>query len=343
MDYSDKIKRINDRYNPDKDFLIEKSLMASDFGISGDVSKYVLRAMREVDKDYTQKTFDAGNAAKNQLSSLPNVSFEYQGSVMTDTHIKGASDIDLLVICDKFYGSEIDKVRTELQKSGSYPYQEWYRLKQFENNFETYKGNSVKDLKELRLRLESILSSAYLVCDTTKPKSIKITNSHYHRDVDVVTSSIFYPFDYVRYGSPQEYRGIKIYYKEKGYAVGPDYPFLSIKRINVRSAETNGRLKRMIRFLKNVRTDSDKMIDLKSFDINAICYSIPPEKYKEMEYRQIVHLLWETMYHLWKNNEVDNLKSVVGDEYVFKNNAEKVTALKQLEDEVWHIYQDLNV
>ena len=25
-----------------------------------------------------------------------------KGSVMTDTHIRGASDIDLLVLCDKF-------------------------------------------------------------------------------------------------------------------------------------------------------------------------------------------------------------------------------------------------
>lgn len=48
------------------------------------------------------------------------------------------------------------------------------------------------------------------------------------------------------------------------------------------------------------------------------------------------------MYHLWNNNEADNLKSVVGDEYVFRNKTEKIVALQQLEDEVWHIYQDLN-
>ena len=134
---------------------------------------------------------------------------------------------------------------------------------------------------------------------------------------------------------------IKIYNKDTQFAEGPDYPFLSIKRINDRNAETNGHLKRMIRFLKNVRTDSEQKIDLTSFDINAICYSIPIADYYNLDYRGIVHLLWHTMYHLWSDNKQDNLKSVVGDEYIFRGHSDKVEALKYLENEVWGIYQDL--
>ena len=183
--------------------------------------------------------------------------------------------------------------------------------------------------------------STYKDYDISKPKAIKITNHHYPRDVDIVTSSWFDSFDYVLNGSQKEYRGIKIYNKDKGYAEGPDYPFLSISRINSRSALTQGRLKRMIRFLKNVRTDAEKEIKLTSFDINAICYFIPVSEYINLDYKKIVYLLWYKMYHLWLDGEVDKLKSVVGTEYVFKGKPDKVEALKLLEDEVWQIYNDL--
>ena len=36
---------------------------------------------------------------------------------MTNTHIRGASDIDLLVMCEKFHGTDIYKVREEINKS----------------------------------------------------------------------------------------------------------------------------------------------------------------------------------------------------------------------------------
>lgn len=165
----------------------------------------------------------------------------YSGETIYD------GDIDLLVVCDKFYGTEINKVREELQ-SGR-------------------------------------------------------------------------PIDYLQ---------------------GPDYPFLSISRINERSAQTNGRLKRMIRFLKNVRTDSDQEINLSSFDINAICYSIPVNNYQNADYKELVSIVWSHMYRLWYANKQDDLRSVVGDEYVFRGKPDKVQALKLLESEVYNIKCDLD-
>ena len=100
-------------------------------------------------------------------------------------------------------------------------------------------------------------------------------------------------------------------------------------------------MKRLIRFLKNVRSDSDKSINLTSFDINAICYDIPITEYQNMDYKQMVGLVWSKMYHLWYDGKADQLTSVVGTEYVFKNKPEKVEALKLLEDEVYHIKCDL--
>lgn len=87
------------------------------------------------------------------------------------------------------------------------------------------------------------MSRTYTICDISKPKAVKITNQNLHRDVDIVTSSWFQSLDYVLDGMPEDKRGIKIYNKSTGLSEGPDYPFLSISRINQRSADTNGRLK----------------------------------------------------------------------------------------------------
>ena len=342
MDYSQKLRQINSRYNPDSSMLVEQRMFSGESVYDKDVAKYVMRAMKAVDEEYTRRTKAAGEAVKQHLrDSLTNVSYEYQGSVMTDTHIRGASDIDLLVLCEKFVGTDIYKVKEELSNTWKYNSIQIDRLHQFDKSFSMYEGNSSQDMASLRNNIERIMSYTYTICDISKPKAVKITNQNLHRDVDIVTSSWFQSLDYVLDGMPDDKRGIKIYNKSTGFSEGPDYPFLSISRINKRSAETNGRLKRMIRFLKNVRTDPDKTIPLTSFEINAICYSIPVQDYAQKEYKELVHVLWQTMFHLWYEGKQDGLKSVVGNEYVFKGKPEKLAALKVLEDEVYKINQDL--
>lgn len=342
MDYRQKILNLNNRYNPEASSLVENRMFSADSVWDSDVVKYVRRAMSPVDADYTQKTREAGENVKQHLSSvLTRVSYEYQGSVMTNTHIKGASDIDLLVICDKFYGTDIHRVRQELQNVSKYDMPQRFRLESYDRNFSLYEGNSSNDLANLRHQIEQVMMGTYLKCDITKPKAVKITNQNLHRDVDIVTSSWFQSFDYVLNGMPNELRAIKIYNKDLGYEEGPDYPFLGIHRINKKDVDSNGKLKRMIRFLKNVRKDSDRDIPLTSFEINAICYSIPVESYRFKSDNEIVDFLWSTMFHLWHDNKHDLLPSVVGDEYVFKGKPDKVEALKILEDEVYKISNDL--
>ena len=342
MDYSQKLRQINNRYNPDLSMAVEQRMYSSESVYDKDVAKYVKRAMKAVDEEYTKRTKAAGEAVIQHLrESLINVSYEYQGSVMTDTHIKGASDIDLLVLCEKFVGTDIIKIRQELEKTWKYNWCQIDRLCQYDDSFSKYEGSSLQDMASLRNQIERIMSCTYTKCDISKPKAVKITNQNLHRDVDIVTSSWFQSLDYVLDGMPEEKRGIKIYNKCTELSEGPDYPFLSISRINKRSTDTNGRLKRMIRFLKNVRTDSDKMISLTSFDINAICYSIPIQDYAQKEYKELVHILWQTMFNLWNDGKQDELKSVVGNEFVFKDKPEKLAALKELEDEVYKINNDL--
>src|SRR5690606_30467987 len=78
------------------------------------VLEYVKRSMQGVGKEYTDKSIAAGNNVKDHLKSvLTEVTYEFQGSVMTNTHIKGNSDIDLLLLCDKFYYSDNDGIKSK--------------------------------------------------------------------------------------------------------------------------------------------------------------------------------------------------------------------------------------
>lgn len=341
-DYNNLIGRIQGRYNPDSNRDVESRSIQDLIGIDRDIAKYIKMAMNEVDEYYTQKTFEAGENAKAHLQEglrIP-VDFEYQGSVMTRTHIRGASDIDLLTIIKKFNDTDYNKA-LEYVNSSPFGYGV-EKVRSWLNRFDPYQGNPNGDLYALRMDDERVLQLYYSQCDTSKPKSIKITNQHLHRDVDVVVASWHDSLNYIK-GYGNEYRGVQIFDKSLMMRLGPDFPFLSIARINQRSIETGGRLKKMIRFLKNVRTDSENKIDLNSFEINAICYDIPVKDYKDSYYLDLVRVLWVKLNNLCTDPvAADNLMSVDGTEYVFRNKHEKLDNLKKLYKELCLTYYELN-
>ena len=84
-----------------------------------------------------------------------------------------------------------------------------------------------------------------------------------------------------------------------------------------------------------------KIFHLQSFEINAICYSIPVQDYAQKEYKELVYILWYTMFHLWNDGKQDELKSVVETNISLKISQKKLAALKVLEDEVYKINKDL--
>jgi hypothetical protein len=69
--------------------------------------RYALGAMQAVGAEYTKNSIEEGDRIKEKLrTSLLgeiDVDFRYQGSVPLDIHIKGVSDIDLLVLRDDFF------------------------------------------------------------------------------------------------------------------------------------------------------------------------------------------------------------------------------------------------
>ena len=109
--FTRRIDSIRKRYNPDGERLIE-TRMFSDFEGETEARKYVHQAMKKVDDAYTRKVKETGNMVKTQLQKvLSNVEFDFQGSVMTETHILEASDIDLLVLTSEYQSTDIEKVR----------------------------------------------------------------------------------------------------------------------------------------------------------------------------------------------------------------------------------------
>jgi hypothetical protein len=73
---------------------------------TGRATRYTLGAMQAVDSEYTQNSYEEGNRVQRQLSEAlageVSVEFRYQGSVPLDIHIRGVSDIDMLVLRSDF-------------------------------------------------------------------------------------------------------------------------------------------------------------------------------------------------------------------------------------------------
>lgn len=335
---------IKGQLNPES-YAFEKSFSDELSSISySDALTFIRLAMKGVEPEYTKRTKEAGEKVKQHLDrELSDKTFRYQGSVMTDTHIKGFSDIDLLVISSKFYTWDSRRVNEILDSSieRNKLYSSSIQKLEAEKSYSSYQGSANTDLRKLRLDSENTLSSIYNACDTSKPKAIKIKNLSLNREVDIVITNWY---DDVRsiINDKGDNRGIQVYNKETDTKGNADYPFLSIKRINEKSSQTNGRLKKMIRFLKNVKAHSEIDIKLSSFDINAVCYAIETYKYESLAYYELVGVIYNQLFKICNDSEyANNLVSVDEREYIFRYEPNKIENLSHIMNEIQGIMSDL--
>lgn len=342
--YKDLTTRVKARLNPES-ISFQKTLNEDLATISySDLLVYIRLAMNPVPPDYTAKSKEAGEMVKKHLGKeLVDVIYKYQGSVMTDTHIKGASDIDLLVITNKSYRIEwvkLNKILSDYSLKQKY-YQSQIAKLERETTIGTYKGDDLYDLRQLRLDSETILERIYQECDTTEPKAIKINNLHLKREVDTVIANWYDSVDSI-INDKGFNRGVQVYNKDKHNRGDVSFPFLSISKINDRSSLTNGRLKKMIRFIKNLKEDSGHDIDLNSFEINAICYDINIDKYNDKSFYELVGVIYYQLKSITTSPpHADRVISVDGTETIFRGKPEKVEQLKLILTEVESIYLDL--
>jgi len=222
--------------------------------------KYALGSMQPVGKAYTDKSYEEGDRVKERiiegLSRSPLVSFAYQGSVPLDVHIRGSSDVDLLLIHEEFVTNDPDAARHIA--------------------YSPYRGKlPVDELKALRDQATSILKRRYWAASVTSgAKAIRVSGGSLERDIDVVPSHWHDTASYAT-SKNRDFRGIKILNGD--YGTVHNLPFLHIKHIRDRCVEHSGSLRKVIRLLKNLKADSDSEITLSSYDIAAIAWHMPSE------------------------------------------------------------------
>lgn len=224
--------------------------------------KYALGSMQPVDYSYTKNSYDEAERVRARLAEglaaeRIRVAFEYQGSVPLDVHIKGNSDIDLLVLHDQFV-----TVEPALNDSPSY---------------NSYQGGSpVAELSRLRQESIAILNRRYPEAnvDTSGSKSISISGGSLRRTVDVVPAH-WHDTLVWRESREKSDRHLYIFDSHKNVRL-INQPFKHIKMVKDKCDANSGGLRKVIRLLKNLRSDATKDINISSYDITSIAYHMSP-------------------------------------------------------------------
>jgi hypothetical protein len=292
---------------------------------TGRATRYALGAMQPVDSEYTQNSYDEGDRVQRQLEDALqgeiSVEFRYQGSVPLDIHIRGVSDIDMLVLRNDFRTYHVD---------GAYAKAGVYRNPMIDT--------PVSRLRRLRSRCETILSDAYPAADLDKSgaKSITLSGGSLRRKVDVVPSHWHDTVRYQSFGQEHE-RGVSILVKDENRTMD-NLPFLHMKHINDKDVGTWGGTKKGIRLLKNLKNDSDysSLITLSSYDIASLVWHFPNASLQVIDARELA-LLAATKLHLnWcAANKAEVMKLQTPDETrKIIDSEEKFTSLVLLSHEV---------
>jgi len=251
-------KRINNLRNRRMDTTFKKAILSDSFSQTNynESIKYVLESMEPVKAEYTKNTCSAcervQNAIKQKLdNSGYSVEFKYQGSVPLNTHIKLYSDMDQLVITNRYESLERPQIP-------QYP----------------YSGNPTDDLLRIRNIIVSTISEKIpsIEIDNSGAKSISLSGGTLNRNIDVIPANWYRSNKYVE-TNDQDYMRIQILDKNKKNRI-TNFPFMFIWWINHKDSKVNGNLKKLIRFIKTLRADfneeNKEQIGISSYDIFLI-------------------------------------------------------------------------
>lgn len=248
-------------------------------------TRYAIGAMQAVGKKYTEVSEQTGQRVINQLDDRLKKSgiyaeFKLQGSVPLNVHIKRVSDVDVLAITTAF--------RT-YDRQGATALRGGYK------NPTPLTSSGV--LSSLRQRVESDLTDAFPAADVDKDgaKAVKVSGGSLQRSVDVVPAHWYDTKEYQASGRQAD-RAVTIYNKKTGETID-NLPFLHIERVGIRCDSIGGGLRKAIRLCKSVKADSDRDIQLSSYDIAAIMYHADMEALKMGQYSDLAVLV-ETQRHL---------------------------------------------
>ncbi len=250
--------------------------------------KYAIGAMAAVDEAATKVSIREGERVADSLikslsSEGESVTRRLQGSVALDIHIKGHSDVDMLILVTNPVNVELPKV----VPNGYLPSSDPRSLLQI--------------IRDIRAKSERILPVNFPKAnvDCSSSKCICVSGGSLAREVDVVPAIWF---DTIKYqSSSQDHdRGVKIYNKSDDEFL-LNFPFTHIKLVNDRDALYGGNLKSVIRLMKNMIADMPDykkrvVKQLSSYDLAAIGYHMNENLYAP--YYMKLSLVEKTRAHL---------------------------------------------
>ena len=250
-------------------------------------TKYTLGARQEVEPKYTRVSLSEADRVRGQLQTGFDtlkiaIDFKIQGSVAANLHIKGSSDVDMLLLDDRFYTYDTTGSKA-----------------QFGGYTSPYMKGATESLQELRTEAIKILRDKYPTATVNAgPKAIGLSGGSLRRDVDVVPS---------HWHDTAEYQQLRQDYYRSVYILDNDQPsrllnmpFLHIQRIDEKDRVANGSLRKSIRLCKNVKVDFNDEggnIHLSSYDIAATMWHSNLHILKYSDYQEL-GILGETARHL---------------------------------------------
>jgi hypothetical protein len=225
----------------------------------GEHTKYLLNAMKPVDAKSTARLVEQGDRVQAQLSrrleqEYPQLQFRRQGSVSNGTHIRYFSDVDVLVLIDKY-------VTLEQPQQPAYP----------------YTGEPLDDLALLRKRCVAELGLAFpeVELDDRGSTAVRLEKSaSLACAVDVVPSNWYDTNTFASSGVESD-RGVQVLNREQRVR-RLNQPFLFNRRLTERDATTGGLTRMVIRLLKTLKADVEEEgeveLAMSSFDIGSVVY-----------------------------------------------------------------------
>ena len=288
--------------------------------------QYALGAMQEVDPNYTRVSIEEGQRVAGHVKdgSIRNVTVRMQGSVPLNTHIRRASDVDMLAINEGFFN--YDRSGSKASYYASYP---------------DFSIPGAQEMASFRKECEDILTTRFYAAkvDTSGAKAIKVSEGSVVRKVDVVPANWYYGSDFQSTGLEQD-KEIQIYNKETGERP-KNHPFKFMHQVEVKDAVTQAGVKKSVRMLKNVKNDSSSEIDLSSYDITSVVWNMPNEWLNLAGAHDLTILANTQAYLEYLINRPDytkNLNTPDGSRKAI-DTAEKMTALNRLSAEVTNLAQ----
>ena len=356
IDFGKRLEKLKDRRQGTREIVIHESASFDGLGMEdygqdirtkemyetlreSNSIKYTIGAMASVDEKSTQVSISEGNRVADSLIKSLGFRSIYtesrlHGSVALNIHIKGHSDVDMLIIKKGI-------VQVEYPKLAPANY-----------SISADTRSMVEVVQEIRLESEDILPRNFPKADVdiSGNKSIAMSGGSLQRKVDIVPACWYDTHEYQRTQDESD-RGIEIYHKGNHELI-MNLPFTHIKLISKRDDRYNGNLRSVIRLMKNMIADMPdykKRVakKLSSYDLASIAYHMESRLYMSYEMRLgLVEKTREYLNYLLISPYTRSLLKVLDESREIFDNDEKVRALEVLESEFTAlaeaIFKDLN-